>query len=126
MPFLHVRSLPPAAPFDVEAAVRATSAAFCAGAGVDERHVTVTWQLLAPGSYAAAGATAAAQPDASHPVLVELVASDANPPQRLEAMLLAAARAVAAQARVPDRNVFVELRPARSGLVYDEGEVVRW
>ena len=126
MPFIHVRSLPLAGPFDVGVAVRAISREFARAAGVEERHVTVTWETIAPDHYAHAGALAAAQPDGSHPVLAELVAPDLHDDPSVDRMLRAAAEAVARQAGVAPGNVFVEHRAARSGHVFDGGEVVRW
>ena len=128
MPFVHVRSLPVPSPFDAAVAVRTISAELAHAAAVDERHVTVTWQTLAPGHYASGGETAAEQPRASHPVLVDLVAPDFYAEERVEAMLraVAVAAAVSREARVAAENVFVEFRSAASGRVLDGGDVVRW
>ena len=124
MPFLHVRSLPLEA--EVGAAVSAVSRAFAEQAGVAEEHVTVTWDVLAPRAYAHAGATAARQPADSHPVIVDLLAPDFNDAARVEEMVRAAAAAVAREAGVGAGNVFVNAREARSGRVFDGGEIVRW
>ena len=126
MPFLHIRSLPIGGDFDAAEAVRAISAEFAGRAGVDEQHVTVTWQTLEPAHYASAGETATAQPAATHPVLVELLAPDSNSDERIEQMLRVAAGAVAAEAGIEPGNVFVHFSPARSGKVFDGGEFVRW
>ena len=126
MPFVHVRSLPVPPPFDATLAVRAVSAEVARAAAVDERHVTVTWQTLAPGHYASGGETAAEQPRATHPVLVDLLAPEFYAEERIEAMLRAVAAAVSREARVADENVFVDFRSAASGRVLDGGDVVRW
>ena len=126
MPFVHVRSLSLGGGFDVARAVRAVSAAFAQEASVDERHVTVTWETIDAGAYASGGETADAQPAHSHPVLVDVLAPDANSEDRLEAMLRAAADAVARAAGVEPANVFVHLHAARSGRVFDGGEIARW
>ena len=126
MPFVHVRSLPVPPPFDAVVAVRAISADVARAVAVDERHVTVTWQTLAPGHYASGGETAAEQPRASHPVLVDVLAPDLYAEERIEAMLRAAAAAVSREAGVANENVFVDFRSAASGRVLDGGDVVRW
>ena len=126
MPFVHIRSLPVGTDFDAAEAVRTISAEFAAGAGVDEQHVTVTWQTFEPGHYASTGETAAAQPAGSHPILVELFAPDSNSEARIGRMLQVVAAAVAAQAGVEPGNVFVRFHAARSGQVFDRGELVRW
>jgi hypothetical protein len=126
MPFLHVRSLPLSGAFEAADAVRAVSAEFAHAAAVGEEHVTVTWQVIPPHHYASSGKTAASHPAPSHPVLVELVAPDFNAPERIERMLSSAAAAVSRQAGVAVDEVFVLFQPARSGHVFDRGEVVRW
>jgi len=126
MPFVHVRALPLEGDFDPGAVVRAISAEIAQAAGVDEKHMTVTWHTFAPDHYASSGITAPTQPPASHPVLVELVAPDFIPPEQVEKLLRATAAAVARCARVSPENVFVEFRGARSGQVLDAGEIVRW
>ena len=114
MPFLHVRALPMDG-LDAAAAVRSVSTEFARDAGVDERHVTVTWQTL--GAESAAG---------GQPVLVDLLAPDFNDEESVAAMLRAAASAVARAAGVGEERVFVDFRGARSGHVFDGGEIVRW
>jgi phenylpyruvate tautomerase PptA (4-oxalocrotonate tautomerase family) len=126
MPFAHVRSLPVPPPFDAAVAVRTISAELAHAAAVAERHVTVTWQTLAPGHYASGGETAAEQPRASHPVLIDVLAPDFYTEERIEAMLSAVAAAVSRAAGVAADNVFVDFRPARSGHVLDGGDAVRW
>ena len=126
MPFIHIRSLPPAVRFDVARAVRGVSSAFARETGIDEQHVTVTWDMLAPHHYASGGATATAQPATSHPVLVELLAPDFHRSEQIESMLTALASAVAHEAGVAPDNVFASFRAARSGEVFDDGAIVRW
>lgn len=126
MPYLHIRSLPIAGAFDPAAALRAISADFARAVEIDEQHVTVTWETFDEHHYADGGKTAPAQRVASHAVLVSLLAPDFNSPERIETMLRSAAAAVAHQAGVSLENVFVHFRPARSGEVFDGGDVVRW
>ena len=112
MPFLHVRSLPIDPPFAPDEAVRSVSSAFARDAGVDEQHVTVTWQTVDALS--------------GQPVLVDLLAPDFADDERIATMLHAAATAVAEAAGVSTHEVFVDFRGARSGHVFDAGEIDRW
>jgi hypothetical protein len=106
--------------------VKEISAAVAGEAGIDEEHVTVTWDYLQPGHYAHAGATAAEQPEHSHPLLIAILAPDQHPADRVERMLRAAAASTADATGVDPANVFVESRAARSGEVFDGGDIVRW
>ena len=126
MPFVHVRSLPQSDDFDAERAVKEVSAAVASEAEIDEEHVTVTWDYLRPGHYAHGGATAPEQPERSHPVLIAILAPDLHPAGRVERMIRAAAAAAAEATGLPADNVFVDYRAARSGEVFDGGDIVRW
>ena len=112
MPVVHVRTLPPPQPqFDAQAAAEAVRAELADATGIETQHVTVTWthtDASVGGDYRA---------------LAEVLAPDFHPPERVEAMIRAVAAALEREAGGP---VFVEFRHARSGLVYDDGDVVRW
>ena len=126
MPVIQIRSLPLEQDVDLGDVVAAVTADFAERTGIAAEHVSATWTLLAPGHYAVAGESAASQPSDTHPVLVDLLAPDFNPPERIEAMLRAAAASVSQRAGVPETNVFVVCHAARSGMVFDAGEVLRW
>ena len=126
MPFIHIRSLPPARPLDVPAALEGLSRDFAAATGVGLDHVTATWSFLEAGHYAVGGQAAAEQPAETHPVLVELLAPDFNAAEKVEAMLTAVAEGLARHAGVPRGNIFIDAREARSRRVFDAGEIVRW
>ena len=126
MPFVHITSLPFAQPFDTPAAVVSIGQDFSVATGVAAEHVTVTWQYLSSDHYAVGGSTMAHQPRDSHPVLVELLAPDFNSPEQIETLLHALARIIAAHCDVAVENIFVNCRSARSGCVFDAGDIVRW
>lgn len=112
MPFVHVRSLPlPSPQFQVEGAVRSIREELANATGIGAEHITVTWEWLA------------AQASAEPLVLAEVLAPDFHPPERVEAMIRSVAATVERETGTP---AFVEFRAARSGHVYDGGEVVRW
>ena len=126
MPFIHVRSLPLEPTRDIAAVLEGLIRDFADGTGIGLEHVTATWDLLPAGHYAVGGRAAQRQPERSHPVLVDLTAPDFNPPELVETMLRTVAASIARRAGVPLDNVFVLHREARSGMVFDAGEIVRW
>ncbi|HEY5761909.1 MAG TPA: hypothetical protein VIS73_01735 [Rhodocyclaceae bacterium] len=126
MPFVHITSLPFDQPFDVPEVVAGISNDFAEATGVGLEHVTATWQVLLPGYYAVAGITAQCQPEASHPVLVEILAPDFQTPEQIETALLAVAVSIAGRTGIPRQNIFINYRQAHSGMVFDAGELVRW
>ncbi len=126
MPFIHIKSLPPAKPFDTAAILEQLSADFAAATGIGIEHVTATWEFFAPGHYAVGGKAACEQPAGSHPLLVDLLAPDFNADEDVERMLAAIADSLAARAGIARDNIFINQRDARSGRVFDAGELVRW
>lgn len=126
MPFIHVRSLPFSTPLDMRSIVEGMTEDLSKGSGVKLEHVTATWEFWSPGHYAVAGKAATRQPDASHPVLVDLLSPDFDSPAQVEQMLRTVASSIAKRANVPIANIFVSHRHARSGAVFDGGDIVRW
>lgn len=126
MPFIHVKSLPLDSGAASDDLVVSVVTDFAAATGIGLEHVTATWEFLRPGHYAAARSAPNHQPEASHPVLVDLLSPDFNPPERIETMLHAVAESISKRAGVPLANIFINHRQAHSGMVFDGGEVVRW
>jgi hypothetical protein len=112
MPFVHVRSLPlPSPPFQPDDAVHAVRKELATATGIAAEHITVSWEWLA------------AQAGAERLVLVDVLAPDFHPPERVGAMIESVAASVR---RLTGEQVFVAFRAARSGEVFDGGEIVRW
>jgi phenylpyruvate tautomerase PptA (4-oxalocrotonate tautomerase family) len=126
MPFVHIKSLPFQKSFDVPQVIEGISNDFAKATGVGLEHVTVTWEFLLPGHYAVAGVAVQHQPDDSHPVLVQLLAPDFATPAQIEKALLAVAASISKRAKTSSKNIFIHYRQAHSGLVFDDGDIVRW
>lgn len=125
MPFIHVRSLPIDG-FDPADVVTDLSRDFAEAVDVDVEHVTVTWTIIPPGCYAAAGRNPDSQPETDHPVLGDLLAPDFNTAEDVREMLEAVAAGIERRAGIAKENVFICYRAAASGMVYDGGEIVTW
>ena len=126
MPFIHVKSLAFDRAFDVGSVLEGLTKDFAAGTAISLEHVTATWEFLPAGHYVVAGKAEAYQPENSHPVLVDLLSPDFNPPEKIEKMLRAVAASIAERARIPIDNIFVNHRQAHSGMVFDAGNIERW
>src|SRR5688572_10068041 len=126
MPFIHIKSLPLDRRLDMAKVVADISKDFADAVAVKLKHVTATWEYFTPDHYASAGAPAKRQPRTTHPVLVDLLVPDFNAPSRVEKLLRTVARSVAKRAKVPEKNIFINLRQAHSGMVFDAGNVVHW
>ena len=126
MPFIHIKSLPLDGGLSVSDIVEGISRDFSEQVGIEIEQVTATWEGLSSWHYAAAGRAAANQPNNSHPILVDLLVPDFYPPDLVEKMLTSVAASISKRAGVSDHNIFINLRLARSGQVFDAGEIVRW
>lgn len=126
MPFIHIKSLPFDQSLDAPTVIEGLARDFASATGIALEHVTVTWDYLPSGHYAVAGKTAAYQPRDSHPFLVDLLTPDFNSPEIIEKMLTVVAQSIARHTNMPIHNIFIYHRQARSGSVFDAGEIVRW
>ncbi len=126
MPFIHIKSLPPVDEPDITALLEGLCADFARDTGIGIEHVTATWEWLEPGHYAVGGKSAREQPADSHPLLVDLLVPDFNADDDVERMLVAIAGSLAARAGAARGNIFINQRDARSGRVFDAGDIVRW
>lgn len=115
MPVVSVRAL--AQPeIDVVDAVTRIGAAIATAAGVPPSDIYIVWSEIPPGRYAIAGAVPDEQPRGTHPPLVEISSASGRAPELIERVLVATARAVAAELGVAEENVRVlyqEIPPRR-------------
>jgi hypothetical protein len=126
MPFIHIKSLPFDRALNVTSVLEGLAKDFAKGTGVGLEHVTATWEFLPTGHYVVAGKAESHQPENSHPVLVDLLSPDCNSPEKVEKMLHVVASSISKRAKIPISNIFINHRQARSGMVFDAGEVGRW
>jgi len=119
MPVITIRSL--AKPDDSVAASTRIATAIADAAHMPARDIWLVWTPIAPRSYVVNGEAPDTQPDDTHPPLVEISSAAGRPADVVEAMLKAAAEAIAAELHVTPLNVrvvFAEVPPRR---IYSRG-----
>ena len=126
MPFIHIKSLPLGPHIPVSSVVEEITKDVAREAGVDLEHITATWEYLQAGHYAVAGKAEARQSETSHPVIVDLLSPDFNGAVQIRKMLHAVAESISKRAKVPITNIFINHRQARSGMVFNAGDVETW
>ena len=126
MPFIHIKSLPIEQPLDVPAAIAGIASDFAAANDIPQAHVHVTWAYFQPGHFAKGDRTPDFQPEGPHSVLVDLLTPDFNSGDTIETMLQTLAASIATRTPTAINKIFINHRPAHSGMVFDDGEVVRW
>ncbi|MCG7872727.1 MAG: hypothetical protein N0C88_07235 [Candidatus Thiodiazotropha lotti] len=126
MPFIHIKSLPFEQQRNISRILQRVTEDFSTVSGIDKQHITVTWDILSAGHYAVAGEVADFQPESGHPLLVELLLPDFNSSEAIAEYIKAVAESLSRHTQVPINNLFINCRLARSGQVFDAGEMVYW
>jgi phenylpyruvate tautomerase PptA (4-oxalocrotonate tautomerase family) len=108
---------------DVPRAAAAVSEAIAVAAQRPATDIYVIWEDIAPGHYAIGQATPASQPAETHPPLVEISGTAGRAPEAREAIMRAAADAVAAQVGVTAANVRVLYVEAPRGTIFGRGRI---
>ncbi len=126
MPVIHIRSLPFNPPLNTPGVLEAVTQQFAKEAGVRLKYVSACWSYLEPGHYVDAGQARGEQAAASHPLLVELLTPDVHQPASIEKQLTCLALALSRHTGISLHNIFIQHREARSGQVFDQGDIVRW
>ncbi|MFQ5589174.1 MAG: hypothetical protein ACE5F7_10075 [Nitrospiria bacterium] len=126
MPFIHIKSLPFKKSLDVSDILLGITRDFAEHTGVKANHIHTTWEFFSPGHYAKGRQAPEDQREAHHPVIVDLLTPDFNDMTVIALMLETIAESLSKRADFPKNNIFINHRQARSGMVFDDGEIVRW
>lgn len=126
MPFIHIKSLPLKDPADIAKVLRAINRNFAEKTGIDPMHLHATWEFYQPGHHAKGDTAPAQQPEARHPIIVDLLTPDFNDAETIRLMLKTLAESISARFPFPIDNIFINHRQAYSGMVFDDGKIVEW
>ena len=89
-------------------------------------HVHTSWEFFQSGCYAKGNDAPNFQPDFNHPVIVDILTPDFNEKDVIEKMLISLANSIVTHANAKLNNIFINHRYAHSGMVFDDGKVVKW
>jgi hypothetical protein len=126
MPFIHIKSLPLSSPGDITEVLRGITRDFAEKTGIGLMHLHATWEFYPPGHYAKGDTAPAQQPEARHPIIVDLLTPDFNDAETIRLMLKTIAESIATRLPFPIDNIFINHRRAHSGMVFDDGKIVEW
>ncbi|MEN8207404.1 MAG: hypothetical protein ABFS24_15570 [Pseudomonadota bacterium] len=126
MPFIHIKSLPFNPSLDRSRIVEGIARDFSGKTGIELFHIHTTWEFFSPGCYAKGDKTPEYQPDARHPLIVDLLTPDFNDMDTIAVMLESIAESISERAVFPKNNIFINHRYAHQGMVFDDGKIVRW
>ncbi len=126
MPFIQIKSLPFEETLNISEILCHVNRDFSIRIDVPLEHVHSTWEYFQPGYYAKGDVAPKCQPDSFHALFVELLTPDFNDEQTNRLMLEVLAASLAKHVRIPQRNIFIYHRQARSGMVFDDGKIAYW
>lgn len=126
MPFIQIKSLPLHKDRDIPTVLREINRDFARATGIDPLHLHATWEFFAPGHYAKGEHTPTHQPEARHPLIVDLLTPDFNNNETIRLMLQTLADSIARHLDFPINNIFINYHQAHSGMVFDDGKIVEW
>ena len=126
MPYITVKALPLGESKQIPQIIQAVSCLFAEATGIEEDHITVTWETLAPGHYAKGGEVADQQNFDTHPLMAEVLIPDSNDAETVQFILHTMAKILAEVVGFPIHRVFIHCRLAQSGYVFDDGEIAEW
>ena len=126
MPFIHIKSLPFEEQLDMASTIRKIATDFSDKTGVKLDHIHTTWEFYKPGYYAKGDLVSEFQTKNNFPIIVDLLTPDFNDLKVIEVMLESIASSVSEQIDFPRNNIFINHRQAYSGMVFDDGKVVKW
>lgn len=111
---------------DIPSAIKVISNTFSTQMGIGAEHITVTWELFKPWHYVHSNEASETQCTESHPIIVDMLAPDFHSGAMIEKMLKVVADSLSKNSGVPINNIFINYREAHSGMVFDNGDIVRW
>lgn len=126
MPFIHIKSLPFEDEFDLPKAIISISRDFAEKNALPLFHVHVTWEFYLPGHYAKGDEAPDWHPTDYHPVIIDLLTPDFNSEAVIENMLNSLASSVVSHTHININRIFINHRRAHSGMVFDDGKIVKW
>ncbi len=116
MPIIEIDALPPAAPFDVTAALTHVTTAVATFLGEEARGTWAIFHPVAPGHFAEGADAPDVQPDGTHPAIVRVFAD--REPDQIQPLLEVVARAVVEAFGLREGNVFARCEPADPSRMY--------
>lgn len=126
MPFIHIKSLPFEEQLHIPGIIKNIAVDFSKRTNVQLKHIHSTWEYYKPGHYAKGDETSEFQGRNNYPIIVDLLTPDFNDLNMIAVMLESIADSISEQMGFPKNNIFINHRQANSGMVFDDGSIVKW
>ena len=124
MPIISVKSLPPGNA-DTSSILKKLCTAAANAIGYEPGHIWATWEFFEPGNYAVGDRTETKQTPETHSPIVRILSFEGKPQNDIEQMMKNVAEVISKELNIDIGNVFIEYSEARSGMVFDGGNIIR-
>ncbi len=125
MPFVHIKSLPVVnSGFEISDALSTISSHLSMATDIPCEYITVTWEYFECGHYLV-GSNHGHYHDSAHPLIINVLIPDFNSDGAIKRVMNAVTESLGLLG-FEKEEIFINLNLARSGMVYDKGEIIRW
>ncbi|MCK5884385.1 MAG: hypothetical protein KAG61_11905 [Bacteriovoracaceae bacterium] len=125
MPFVHIKSLPVAVSgFDISDALSTVSSNLSMATDIPPEFITVTWEYFDNGHYLV-GESHGHYHDKGHPLIINILIPDFNSDGAAKRVINSVTESFGLLG-FEREEIFINLNLARSGMVYDRGEILEW
>ncbi|WP_199611468.1 hypothetical protein [Flocculibacter collagenilyticus] len=126
MPVLTIRSLPLAQPVKIDNLLTKLSNMLSVQTQLNEAHFAIYWITIEKGHFCHSGKTATTQPNDSHPIWIEIYLPDCHKPNVKDIIAKNTTEMLSKSLMVNADNIFISLRHARSGEVFEKSHWLHW
>jgi hypothetical protein len=124
MPVICVKSLPLNKPMTIGSVLKKLNNEVAAAIDYDPSHIWSYWQFIERHMYAAGDSIAAVIQKETHSPIVEVIGFEGKSQELIEKMLKTIADVLAEGLTIERSNIFITYFEAKSGSVFDGGEIV--
>lgn len=125
MPVISIKSLPLSKPMSIGTVLKKLNIEVAAETGYEPRHIWSYWLFIDRHMYAVGDETSAVINPETHSPIIEITGFEGKRDELVEKMLRITAKVIAREMQISESNIFITYNEARSGRVFDGGEIVR-
>ncbi|WP_427982186.1 hypothetical protein [Agarivorans sp.] len=126
MPIVHIRSLALPNTVNMPKLIEQLAIAFAKQANIQLEHISIDWSFTPAGHYFVNKKIYQQQEVHQPPIMVELLIPDTHNEKRQQQLLTVLAEVIHQHSHIAMDNIFISLRIAKSGSIFDNGKVVVW
>jgi phenylpyruvate tautomerase PptA (4-oxalocrotonate tautomerase family) len=124
MPVISIKSLPVGKRINTSKILTKICKKAAKEIGYKPKHMWATWEFLQPKNYAVGSKLSKRQTKTTHSPIVRILSFEGKPLPHIKKLMTKVAEILSKELRIDTGNIFIEYSEARSGKVFDGGQVV--